>query len=503
MFHRSLLAALLSIAQCAFTYASDPEVIAAFTALPDTNPYREILIQVEKLPNGDRQALDNWLNPADNAPAPVLTPTQRAAVTEITAALRAAASSPPATTSDWPLTLNPNDPDNPAANTIAGVGTTRRLAQLATRIAADLPASEAIETYAAVAQLGRQRRAGATLIEQLTGVAIESIAQGAVAARLGSFSVEELRQLNDVWGTLHPAPSIDAAIAGERDVYFRPVVENILVPGLRELLADPDAGQPDTDPNSSDFTSDLRLSALVNLGGGEHRITLENTRTGDSFTLVPGRTVEGIELVSLDFDQHLAVIRRADHEAVIHLASKRIIARKSAATRVREFFAGFDFFANPEEENTRLQQVLALVRAHPDGVEGYARDLLVAYQTGIDQQLALAASPLAPRTSPEPPSDPMLAIAVPSIGAVARSFQSVATQSVMLRAAINHRLGALQGRIDPSAFSDPWQETPTPFVHEPTPDGGFLLRSRYETRPDAPLTYKFAAPDAGVVRPKN
>jgi hypothetical protein len=59
------------------------------------------------------------------------------------------------------------------------------------------------------------------------------------------------------------------------------------------------------------------------------------------------------------------------------------------------------------------------------------------------------------------------------------------------------RLRAL-GQSDATPPADPWAEDGSGFAVEPTKDGGFLLRSRYETRPDKPLTLKFAAPDAGL-----
>lgn len=503
-----LLAALLALAVYAPAPASagDSEKIAAFTALPVSNPYRDILLRVETLPDADRQALKNWFNPSEDAATapPVLLPEQLALAREIAAAVRAAAASPLISASDWPLVPNPNDPDNPAAISLVGVGSVRELARLGARTAADLPNSEAIDTYAAIAQLGRQQRAGATLIEQLTGVAIEGIAQAGVAERMGAFSAPELRQLAERWSTLHPVPPLDIAVAGERDLFFRPILENIIVPGLHALLADPSAGQSDASADS-DFTRDLRLSALADLGDGEIRITLENTRTGTSFTLRPGRIVEDIELVSLDFDRHLAVIRSGTREAVIHLASKRIVAKKSAAAKLREFFAGFEYLDESTPGRTRLERTLDQVRAHPEGIEGYARDLLAAYQAGIDAQLALAGSATYPDalSNPAPSADPLISLTMPTIGKVARTLNNSATASVMLQAAINHRLGQLHENIDPFAHSDPWAEKEnTSFTCTPTPDGGFTLSSRYEARPDAPYTYKFAAPDAGFLRLK-
>jgi hypothetical protein len=253
------------------------------------------------------------------------------------------------------------------------------------------------------------------------------------------------------------------------------------VPGLRELLATNATGdEPDSISPEADFTRHLRLSGLANLGEGELRISLENTRTGESFSLRLGSTVEGVELVSLDFEKCLAVIRQDAREAVIHLKSKRIVPQKTAA----------------------LRQTLAAARAHPEGVDGYARDLFARYQSGVDQQLSLAKSPGYPAdlsASAAPGIDPILAFAMPAIGKVARTLHNSATQSTMLQAAVQLRLRAL-GQSDATPPADPWSGDGSAFAVEKSPDGGFLLRSRYETRTGKPLTYKFAAPDVGFVR---
>lgn len=501
-----LLTGVLGLTICAATFATDPAKLAAFGALPATNPYREILLRVENLPAADRDTLKNWLSPAADAPAPTLTADQRAIIREVASALRSAAAAPPATAADWPLIPNPDDPDNPAAIILVGVGSMRELARLAVRAADDLPPADAIDTYAAIAQLGRQQRAGATLIEQLNGVAIEGIAQAEAARRLGDFSAADLQHLSSAWLALAPAPSLDRAIAGERDVFFKPILDKLVVPGLRELLAanatgDEPAPGDETDSISpdADFTRYLRLSGLANLGEGELRISLENTRTGESFTLRLGSTVEGVELVSLDFEKRLAVIRQDAREAVIHLESKRIVPKESAALRLRKFFAVFDSIGGKNAGLAALRQTLAAARAHPEGVDGYARDLFARYQSRIDQQLSLANSPRYPADLSASEVDPILALTMPAIGKVARTLHNSATQSTMLQAAVQLRLRAL-GQSDATPPADPWSGDGSAFAVEKSPDGGFLLRSHYETRTGKLLTYKFAAPDAGFVR---
>jgi hypothetical protein len=513
-----LLVALLALG-AAFApplRASNPsEAQIAFAALPDSNPYRALLLRYAELPEEQRKLLNAWVSPsgAEDSAAPAELPRElRAFAAEMSAGLRAAASAPPLTAAEWPILPNPSDPENPAAIIIPGVGLLRELGRIATRHADDLPPAEAVDAYAAVAQLGRQQRVGSTLIGQLTGVAIEGIAQAGLARRLGEFSADDLRRLSAAWLALAPPPDHADAFAGERDLFFKPIVENLLLPGLREMIASGATAEQlfaaSAEQPSADFARDLRLGGLADFGGGERMIMLENTRDASSFTLRLGARVDGIELVSLDFGRRLAVIRRGTDEAVINLESKRIVPRKSAATRLREFFSGnLNVGDQTDFHHATLAALLARARAHPEGPEGYARELLAAYQAGIDRQIAAASSARYP--NPEPTeaekSDPLLKLVMPAFGNIVRTFNGLATSNVMLEAAIQHRLGQL-GETAPVPVPDPWaktsDDTPRPFQTERLPDGAFLLRSAYEIAPGAPYTYKFAAPDAGFIRVK-
>ncbi len=88
---------------------------------------------------------------------------------------------------------------------------------------------------------------------------------------------------------------------------------------------------------------------------------------------------------------------------------------------------------------------------------------------------------------------------MPAIGKVARTLHKSATLSTMLQAAVQLRLRAL-GQFDAPPSADPWSGDGSAFAVEKSPDGGFLLRSNYESSPGKPVTYKFGARDAGFVR---
>lgn len=502
----TLLCLIATVARPATAEVKKDDALVYFENLPGTNPYRDVFIRFQSLPKEERDVLRAWSDGyvEEGEPLPTLTPDQIALARELSEAIVAAGAAPATAREAWPLVRDPNDPDNLAALFIPGIGSVRTLAKIATKDATSLPPGDAAAVYAAVVQLGRQQRSGATLIEQLLGVAVEGIAQAEAAKRLNEFSAEELAQLSSLWDQLKAPPSNAEALSGEREIFFRPMVENILVPGLRALLEDSDSGQePDSSEPDSDFTKDLRLSGLIDLGGGQHRILLENTRTGESFALDLGRTSERIQLVSLDYEKRIAVIRSGGNEAEVHLESKRIIRKKNHAYAVRKMFETFDIMGDTENEKSSLEKILARIRAHPGGVDGYAKDLLAAYQAGVDKHIELAESPRAPKSenAKEPADDPLLAMTVPTIGKLARTFNSTSTQTLMFKAAIQHRLGQLSQSVDPFPLFDPWAGKLQPFDVKPAANGaGFVITSRYEVSPGEPVTYKFAAPDAGFIR---
>ena len=472
--------------------------------LPASNPYRAAIERIQALTPEDREALDAWISPEDGQTAPVLTETQRAFVRELSTAVIEAAAAPDTSAADWD-TFDPTD--DPMTATIPSVGPMRQLARLVVKEADELPPSQALAHYTAVAQFARRQREGGSLIQQLTGCAIEGIAQAGVSRRLADFTGDELALLARDWAALDPSPTLAEAFAGERDQFFRPLVDRCILPGLRELLAEGEVAEDvaETEGAGDGFTRDLRLSALVDLGAGERRISLENTQTGEVITLRPGETEAGIELVSLDFDQRIAILRSGEEEAVINLRSKRIVPRGREVARLRALFAGQNALSDEDKVESAYRDLVARVRQHPGGAEGYAEDLYADYQRALDAQIALADSPRAPREEPTTPpnADPFVALVSPTFGRLGRTFRNVDTQATMLQAAVHARLAQLGHPAGAApAPVDPWADDGGGFTASPTPDGGFLLRSRYEVSPEAPLTYKFAAPDAGFVRQK-
>ena len=478
------------------------DVLAYVEALPGTNPYRATLLRLQTLPATDREALKKWTD--ENAS---LTPDQQALARELSTSLVALATQPPTRGEDWPFLRDQDDPDDPNLISVAGASLVRDLARLAAKTGDTSPPGEAIAFYTAAAQLGRQQH-GVTLIDQLTGAAAEDIAISAASRRLSEFSPAELQKLSAAWSVLQPRPDNAQAFAAERDLFSDLYLNGILRPGLAAILAgDSEAGEKAArqDPDAG-FTRHLRLSGLADLGDGERRISLENTATGLTFTITEGKSTEGIELVSLDFETHEAVIRRGGREAVIHLESKRIVERVNphdAVARLRKLFASSGM-PRRDDDADLLDACVERARHHPGGAGGYVDDLLVAHRHLTEAQLAFADSPDAPANPPDlsDTEEPLLKLFLPSLGSTGRTLNTFTTSATMLQAAIHQRLAQLGAASSEATPTDPWTGDGSSFSYEATPDGGFQLRSRYEVNPGKPLTYKFAAPDAGFVRKK-
>lgn len=481
--------------------AADPQ--AAIRHLPANNPYRAAIEEYLGLPEEDRTRLVAWARKTGegDAPPPVLTAEQRARVADLSAAVLAAARQPQA--AEWPLVPDPADPENPAAITVPHVGPIMQLARIVNRSAADLPPGEAIDRYAAVAQLGRQARNGGTLIDQLAGVAAEGLATGETSRRLGEFSGADLDRLTAAWAALKPSPGLDAAFRGERDLFFKPLLEKIIGPGLAAMLAEENAlSGTVTAPAANDVGAGLRLTAIIN--DGQPMIGLEERATGTAFFVREGKTVNGVSVLSIDFERNRAMLRVHGKEAVLDLVSKRIVERKAAVGRLFRLLGGMDgLSAGGGDEGPKIvADLLKHARIHPEGLGGYIKELQADYDRMLADELLRAERPKAEARDPASlrSENPLLALIMPSFESVARRINQSELAGTMLDAAVGLRRRQLNGSLPVRAAVDPWSGAGEGFRLTIIPDGGFILGSAYESAPGKPVEYKYGAPDAGPER---
>ncbi|MBC8040877.1 MAG: hypothetical protein H7Y06_10070 [Opitutaceae bacterium] len=467
--------------------------------LPEANPYRAVALRWLSLPENDRKVLSDWMSPDDSEEKPLAPPD--ASQQEIARALAndlAAASKIGASQSElWPPKPDPKNPDNPFHFLIPDVGVMRDLAQITTKVADNSPAADAIQLYAATARFGRDIRSGATLIQGLTGVAVEGIASAGAARRLNAFSPQELELLSSTWGQLPKPAGIEHALQSERNVFFMPLLERIILPGLLALQAEGiDTFNAPSRSKLSPELKNLRLSGLID-ADGEQLIHLENIATGNSFSVTNKRSAQGVKLIRFDAKAGRAWMRVNDTPAVLDLQSKQFVSARDDIARLQKFL-GEDL---GNETPAKTPEWVRRALAHPDGPEGYAIDLIEEYDRRMAEQVLSAQQSKKPQPEADNTStDPLIAMIMPTMSQVARRMNAAALQPTLLEAAIRHRLGQ-PGVTPPDPWSQPSSdEKPAPFAFEKTPDGGFVLRSAYEIQTGEPFTYKFAAPDAGVQR---
>jgi hypothetical protein len=471
-----------------------------YAHLPEANPYRVVLERWESLPTETVSQILAWVNAEPAASRPTPPAELEVEIVAIAQGLQSAAQTGAARADLWPVKYDEAQPDNPLAVTIPEVGSLRNLAQVAVKYADSLPPNEAIPLYAAAQQAGQDVTHGPTFIRGLTGIAMQGLASAGPMRRLAEFRPAELDQLETAFSQLRSANSPLESCQGERDLFFVPILERILLPGLiaAQAMHDAPANTEAISGKALDARlSEYRLSGLID--DGEQRVVIEKQNTGQSFSITPGQVVEGLELVSIDFAARRAWLRLDGEPVMLDLESKRLSSARQSYARLKELFTSLSLY---DRDNSIGDEILKLARQHPDGPEGYVIDLLAQYDERMAAQLASVNQASMPNNPSLPiDTDPLIELLMPTFTVVLRIHQQSELTTPMLLAAIRHR----QGRAA-EAPADPWggqtndTTAPPPFTYETTPDGGFILRSAYERSPGAPVAYKFAAPDAGIVR---
>jgi hypothetical protein len=301
---------------------------------------------------------------------------------------------------------------------------------------------------------------------------------------------------------LRPAPGLDQVLRRERDLFFLPLVEKVIRPGLAALIAEENELAGVSAPRAADDgVSAFRLTAIIN--DGQRMIGLENRSAGTSFFVQEGKTVNDVTVLSIDFDRKRAMLRVCGKDAVLDLVSRRIVERTQAASRLLRLLKTAQGVSS--NESSQAEQVIAdlvkRARAHPEGVDGCLRDLLADHDAGLAAVLLRAEHPaFEARPARTADESPLLMLTFPALDTVARRLTQAELTTTMLGAAADVRRRQLDGERAPVPAADPWAKKGEGLTLVPANDGGFTLRSIYENHSGKPTEYKYAAPDAGLVR---
>jgi len=101
--------------------------------------------------------------------------------------------------------------------------------------------------------------------------------------------------------------------------------------------------QPKAVPPSQSFAKQIRLCALVEDDEGNIQVGVMNLATQSSFYLTVGNSEEGIELVSADYENEEAILRKGTEMAVIKIQSGEIeaISPQEAESRISKGRASY------------------------------------------------------------------------------------------------------------------------------------------------------------------
>ena len=97
----------------------------------------------------------------------------------------------------------------------------------------------------------------------------------------------------------------------------------------RKPFGNPPVAPPEPEvviPPEQSFARTIRMSALVEQDDGTIRVGLIDSQSNKSYLLAEGETENGIELVSADYENEEAVLRKGSEMAVIKLSSGEIQA---------------------------------------------------------------------------------------------------------------------------------------------------------------------------------
>ena len=473
-------------------------LVTALRASPDLitwdkdNPYQTVVTQWLALPSEQRNAISEWSEPvgAKDGAGATLSAEQEQIVAHLATAVQRAAQDP--REAKWLMTLNPNDPDNPAAMTLPYLSPLMALGKITIKTAATESPSEAINRYLAVTQMGRTLRQNCPLIDQLTGINLERQSNRGMADRLGEFSAADLDRLARVRAGLKPVLSFETALReGERNQFFYPMLDRLLGPGLAALLEENARLEKGAAPALEDeVVTSLRLSGIIT--GGDNMIGLERTQDGSSFWVREGQTVQGVKLQSIDRSRKLAYILIGKQNAVVQLASKQVLICRPGgdAKRLREMLDLFDKSGPSQDE--WISQIMRSVGTYPNGLKGYLDHLRLEYDQRLMQAVQYADQVKVPTASANVASldDPLLNQMTPAFSKVGRTMNSANLEAFMMDAALQLRRQELAGLpLEPPM--DPWASEGTRLKLDRTADGRFTLGSVYEKKAGEPLEVSF------------
>lgn len=445
--------------------------------LPETNPYRDLLLDVQSLSEADATALLAWGN-GDRHEAEALPTTLKTSVDRLTAKMRATQSK---TTQlgDWPLR---GDEKRTVSQKGIPFQPVRILARVMVRASDEMPAKEAVDVWLALIQFGRNFADERTLVSSMMAVVLENAAFEPMRRRCGELSPDDLLRLARGKAALRPSQALPDIFENERELLFIPAVDQEYLPALR-LLVD------EKNKQSVSAFERVEVRGIIGLVGGRGQISLRERGTGRAFAVGSGEMVAGFELVSFDLEERTAIIRHAGREAKVDLSNNKITVDRPELHSLKMLFWSLETGPGTDEDLQRLAEQV-VQQGGPESHIAYAKH---EYARVVRAVLALAARPT--ETEPEtlPRSDSMIA------DTVAKAFYKIARLHTGCRVRDRMLDRAIQiwqekaGDPTTAPVTDPWAEPGTLFKEEAMEDGGIRITSRFEKAVGSAISCEFPA----------
>lgn len=169
--------------------------------------------------------------------------------------------------------------------------------------------------------MSRRLESDTTLIASLVGVACDKLTVDRMARLLPNLPEDQLKRIAAALGRSAPDERWRRSMQSERDLMAGWFIGRILEMARTNSSDQAVVGLPS---GTNSLSRDLRLSAMV-LSETRIRVGLDDVVNKRNFWLTPGKTNNGITLVSADFANEEAVISRGGEMAVLHLKGLEIV----------------------------------------------------------------------------------------------------------------------------------------------------------------------------------
>jgi hypothetical protein len=445
--------------------------------LPETNPYRNLLMDLQSLPEADATALLAWGNGGrDGYEAVELPVSLKPFVTRLVANMRATLSKK-TQSGDWPLRG-----EEGRTTSLRGISfqPVKTLSRVLVRATDEMPAGEAVDVWLSLIQFGRNLSDERTLVSGMMSVALENSAFEPMRIRCGELTADELQALARGKSALRSPPRLSDIFDAERELFFIPTLDQEYLPALKLLV--------DHESKLSVAAFDrLEVRGIMAVSGGHGKLLLKERDTGRTFIVGGDAAVSGFELVLLDLKERTAVIRHTGLEAKVDLSNNKITVQRPELQPLRMLFWSIEDGPGTDEDLERLAEQVV----KQGGPESHVAHTKQEYVRIVHEVLDSALRPTATAPDALPRSDAVIAeIVAKSFYKIARLNTGCRVRDRMLDRAIQIRLEQ-SGAATTARVTDPFAAPGVGFKEEALKDQGLLLTSCFESAVGTATTCEF------------